>query len=85
MMLAFGFAFKTPVATFMLVWSRLVSIETLTRNRPYVFLAAFVVGMFMTPPDMFSQTLLAIPIYALYESGIVLARVILRDRPLLSA
>jgi sec-independent protein translocase protein TatC len=85
MMLAFGFAFETPVATFMLVWSRLVSIETLTRNRPYVFLAAFVVGMFMTPPDMFSQTLLAIPIYALYESGIVLARVILRDRPLLSA
>lgn len=82
MTLAFGLAFETPIATFMLVWSRLVSVGTLTSNRPYVFLGAFVVSMFMTPPDMFSQTMLAVPMYLLYETGILLARALLRDRPI---
>jgi sec-independent protein translocase protein TatC len=77
---AFGLAFEVPIATFMLVWSRLVSLKTLGKIRPYVFLGAFVVGMFLTPPDMFSQTLLALPIYVLYESGLILARFLLRDR-----
>jgi len=80
MTLAFGLAFEVPIATFMLVWSGLVSLATLGRIRPYVFLGAFVVGMFMTPPDMFSQTLLAVPIYLLYESGIILARILLPER-----
>jgi len=80
MFLAFGLAFETPIATFMLVWTRLVSIKTLGKARPYVFLGAFIVGMFLTPPDMFSQTMLAIPIYILYEAGILLARILLRDR-----
>ena len=78
--LAFGIAFEVPIATFMLVWSRLATIETLGKARPYVFLGAFVVGMFLTPPDVFSQTLLAVPIYILYESGLILSRVLLRDR-----
>jgi len=77
---AFGLAFEVPIATFMLVWSRLVSYRTLGRIRPYVFLGAFVVGMFLTPPDMFSQTLLALPIYVLYEAGLILSRILLRDR-----
>ncbi|MDX1561777.1 MAG: twin-arginine translocase subunit TatC [Gammaproteobacteria bacterium] len=77
---AFGLAFEVPIATFMLVWSRLVSIETLGKARAYVFLGAFIVGMFLTPPDVFSQTLLAIPIYLLYESGLILARLLLRER-----
>jgi sec-independent protein translocase protein TatC len=77
---AFGLAFEVPIATFMLIWSRLVSIKSLSKARPYVFLGAFVVGMFLTPPDVFSQTLLAIPIYLLYESGLVLSRIMLRDR-----
>lgn len=80
MFLAFGLAFEVPIATFMLVWSRLVSLKTLGRIRPYIFLGAFVVGMFLTPPDAISQTLLAVPIYVLYESGLLMARVLLRDR-----
>ena len=80
MFLAFGLAFEVPIATFMLVWSRLVSLRALAKARPYVFLGAFVIGMFLTPPDAISQTLLAIPIYILYESGLILARIMLRDR-----
>jgi sec-independent protein translocase protein TatC len=77
---AFGLAFEVPIATFMLVWSRLAKLETLSKARPYVFLGAFVVGMFLTPPDVFSQTLLAIPIYILYESGLLLSRIMLREQ-----
>jgi len=71
---AFGLAFEVPIATVMLVWSRLVSIETLGKARAYVFLGAFVLGMLLTPPDVISQTLLAVPVYLLYESGLILAR-----------
>ena len=80
MFFAFGLAFEVPIATFMLVWSGLVSVRTLGKIRPYVFLGAFVVGMFLTPPDMFSQTMLAIPIYILYEAGIILARILLPEK-----
>ena len=76
---AFGLAFEVPIATFMLVWSRLVSIRSLSRARAYVFLGAFVVGMLLTPPDIISQTLLAVPIYLLYESGLILCRIMLPD------
>ena len=76
---AFGAAFETPIATFMLIWSGIVSIKTLKEVRPYVFLGAFVVGMLLAP-DVFSMTLLAIPMYLLYESGILLSRFILPDR-----
>jgi sec-independent protein translocase protein TatC len=78
--LAFGVAFEVPIATVMLIWSGLVSAKTLGKVRPYVFLGAFVVGMFLTPPDMFSQTLLAIPMYLLYESGLILARFLLPEK-----
>ena len=73
---AFGMAFEVPIATVMLVWSGLVSLETLGKARAYVFLGAFVVGMLLTPPDAISQTLLAVPVYLLYESGLVLAKVL---------
>jgi len=72
--LAFGVAFEVPIATLLLVWTGLTSTQTLIKARPYVFLMAFVVGMLLTPPDVISQTLLAIPVYLLYESGILLAR-----------
>jgi sec-independent protein translocase protein TatC len=79
---AFGLAFEVPIATVLIVWTGLVSIEKLTRARPYVFLGAFVVGMFLTPPDVFSQTLLAVPVYILYELGIVMSRVFaVREEP----
>ena len=73
---AFGLAFEVPIATVMLVWSRLVSLESLGKARAYVFLGAFVMGMLLTPPDAISQTLLAVPVYLLYESGLFLAKVL---------
>jgi len=88
--IAFGVAFEVPVATVLLVLTGIVKIETLTSNRQYVFLGAFVVGMLLTPPDVFSQTLLAIPMYLLYEAGIVMSRILsqptaagesVRDKP----
>jgi sec-independent protein translocase protein TatC len=78
--LAFGLAFEVPIATVMLIWSGLVSVKALKSARPYVFLGAFVVGMFLTPPDVFSQTLLAIPMYLLYEAGLVMARFMLPEK-----
>lgn len=72
--LAFGLAFEVPVATVVLVLTGMVSIDALRRNRQYVLLGAFVVGMMLTPPDVFSQSLLAIPMYLLYEGGILLCR-----------
>ena len=71
---AFGVAFEVPIVTVMLVWSGLVSTQTLKKARPFVFLGAFVAGMLLTPPDAISQTLLAVPVYLLYESGLILAR-----------
>lgn len=77
---AFGLAFEVPVATVMLVWTGLVALEPLVRARAYVFLGAFVIGMFLTPPDVFSQTLLALPMYLLYEIGLIMARWLLREQ-----
>jgi sec-independent protein translocase protein TatC len=71
---AFGIAFEVPIATVLITWTGLTTPEKLGKARPYVFLAAFVVGMFLTPPDIISQTLLAIPVYLLYELGILLSR-----------
>jgi sec-independent protein translocase protein TatC len=78
--LAFGIAFEVPIATVMLIWSGLVSVKALKQARPYVFLGAFVVGMLLTPPGVFSQTLLAIPMYCLYEAGLVMARLLLPEK-----
>ncbi len=78
---AFGIAFEVPIATVLITWTGLTTPEKLGKARPYVFLAAFVVGMFLTPPDIISQTLLAIPVYLLYELGILMARIFsVRDK-----
>ncbi len=74
LVLAFGLAFEVPVATVLMVWTGLTTPQKLAKARPYVFLMAFVIGMFLTPPDMISQTLLAVPVYLLYELGILMAR-----------
>ena len=76
--LAFGLAFEVPIATLLLVWAGLTTPEKLGKARPYVFLMAFVIGMFLTPPDVISQTLLAIPVYLLYEVGIIMSRVLVK-------
>lgn len=67
---AFGIAFEVPIATIILVWSGVVSRETLVANRPYVIVGAFVIGAILTPPDVISQTLLSVPIWLLFEAGL---------------
>ena len=75
---AFGLAFEVPIATVLIVWTGLTTPKKLSKARPYVFLGAFVVGMFLTPPDVISQTLLAVPVYLLYELGILMAKIFAR-------
>lgn len=74
MFLAFGVAFEVPVAVFLLVRGGIVDPDKLAQKRPYVVLWAFVVAMLLTPPDVFSQTLLAIPMLLLFELGLFIAR-----------
>lgn len=71
---AFGAAFEVPVVTFVMVWLGVVTPEALVRKRPYVIVGAFVLGMVLTPPDVISQTLLAIPMWLLFELGVFMAR-----------
>ena len=74
--LAFGVAFEVPVVVVLLVLLGFVDVAALRQARPYVIVGAFVVGMLLTPPDMFSQTLLAVPICLLYEVGLQVARMV---------
>ena len=76
MFFAFGIAFEIPVATFLLAATGLVSARSMARKRPYVIVGCFVVGMFLTPPDVISQVLLAVPAWLLFEVGILLARLV---------
>ena len=77
---AFGVAFEVPVATVLLVATGITTPEALADKRPYVIVGAFVIGMLLTPPDVFSQTLLAVPMWMLFEVGIFFSRVLLRER-----
>ncbi|MDU4092744.1 MAG: Sec-independent protein translocase subunit TatC [Pantoea sp.] len=72
--MAFGVAFEVPVAIILLCWTGVTSPEMLRQKRPYMLVGAFVVGMLLTPPDVFSQTLLAIPMYCLFEVGVFCSR-----------
>jgi len=76
----FGIAFEVPIAILLLVGAGIVSPKSLSSKRPYVLLGAFTLGMLLTPPDMISQTLLAVPLFLLYEVGIIMSRVLLRKR-----
>ncbi|NNG11650.1 MAG: twin-arginine translocase subunit TatC [Halobacteria archaeon] len=67
---AFGVAFEVPVVTVLLVWTGMVTQDGLRKKRPYIIVGAFVVGMLLTPPDIISQTLLAVPVLLLFELGI---------------
>ncbi|MFB9865977.1 twin-arginine translocase subunit TatC [Vreelandella sulfidaeris] len=77
---AFGIAFEIPIATFLLILSGATSVESLSKKRPYILLGCFVVGMLMTPPDVISQSLLAIPMYLLYEVGLLFGRLVRKRR-----
>ncbi|MFS1539196.1 MAG: Sec-independent protein translocase subunit TatC [Candidatus Phlomobacter fragariae] len=72
--MAFGAAFEVPVAIILLCWRGVTTPDSLKRKRPYIIVGAFIVGMFLTPPDVFSQTLLAVPMYLLFELGLLLSR-----------
>ncbi len=73
---AFGMAFEIPVATVLLVWAGITTPAAMTAKRPYVVVAVFVVGMLLTPPDVISQTLLAVPMWVLFEAGVFFSRMI---------
>ncbi|EFX90981.1 twin arginine-targeting protein translocase TatC [Actinobacillus ureae ATCC 25976] len=72
--LAFGICFEVPVAIILLCWSGVTSANELREKRPYIIVAAFAIGMLLTPPDIFSQTLLAIPMCLLFEVGLFFSR-----------
>ena len=70
----FGFAFEVPIVLMLMIWSGVTNAQQLSRARPYVIIGCFVAGMFLTPPDIFSQTLLALPVWVLYEMGLLASK-----------
>jgi len=78
---AFGIAFEVPIATLLLVLSGIASREQLAAYRAHVIVAAFVLGMLLTPPDVISQVLLALPIWLLFELGLLLSRLVGGKKP----
>ncbi len=76
--LAFGISFQVPIVTFVLARTGITSVEAMKKARPYVFLAAFVIGMLLTPSEVISQVSLAIPIYVLFESGLLVSSLLLK-------
>jgi len=77
---AFGVAFEIPIAAVLLIWAGVTTPEDLGRKRPYIIVGCFVFGMLLTPPDIISQSLLALPMWLLFEAGIVAGRLLLRER-----
>ena len=77
---AFGVAFEIPIATVILVLVGVTTPQSLAAKRPYVVVAAFIIGMLLTPPDVISQTLLAVPMWLLFEAGVLISRLLLRRR-----
>lgn len=74
MFFAFGISFEVPIFTIVLVWTGITTPESLADKRPYVIVGVFVIAMFLTPPDALSQTLLAVPMWMLFESGLLFSR-----------
>ena len=81
MFLAFGVTFEVPIVVVLLVRMNLLTIKKLKEIRPYVIVGAFVISAVVTPPDVFSQLILAIPLIVLYELGIIAARIFVAKRP----
>lgn len=77
---AFGVAFEIPIAAVLMIWAGITTPEDLARKRPYIIVGCFVFGMLLTPPDIISQSLLALPMWLLFEAGIVAGRLLLRER-----
>lgn len=77
---AFGVAFEVPIATILLVWTGMTTPESLAEKRPYIIVGAFIIGMLLTPPDVISQTLLALPMWILFELGLWSSRYFLHQQ-----
>ncbi len=77
---AFGVAFEVPIATIILVWMGISTPESLAEKRPYIVIGAFCIGMLLTPPDVISQTLLAVPMWVLFEVGLICSRAFVGDQ-----
>ena len=78
LMFAFSIAFEIPILIFLLIWSGITTSEKLKNARPYVIISCFIVGMLVTPPDVISQSLLAIPAWVLFEIGLVAAKLFVK-------
>jgi len=78
---AFGVAFEVPVATLLMIRMGATSVDKLKAKRPYIIIGAFVMGMMLTPPDIFSQTLLAIPVWLLFEAGLLCSKYMPGGKP----
>ncbi len=76
----FGLAFEVPIATIILVAIGFTTPKKLAEKRPYVIVGAFVIGMLLTPPDIISQVLLALPMWVLFEAGLIASKIIFKDR-----
>ncbi len=76
----FGLAFEVPIATIILVAIGFTTPDKLAQKRPYIIVGAFIIGMFLTPPDVISQVLLAIPMWVLFEAGVFASRIIFKDK-----
>lgn len=76
---AFGLAFEIPVAIVLMCWTGMTTADSLRKKRPYVFVGAFIIGMLLTPPDVISQTLLALPMWLLFEVGILIGSVYAKE------
>jgi sec-independent protein translocase protein TatC len=80
MFLCFGLAFEVPVIVVLLVLTRILTVEKLAAARGFVLIGIFVVAALLTPPDAISQTIMAVPMYALYEGGLLMSRLLVRMR-----
>jgi sec-independent protein translocase protein TatC len=80
MSLAFGVAFEVPIAVVLLVITNIISLEKLKAARGYVLIGIFVIAAFLTPPDAVSQCIMAVPMYLLYEGGMIMARILVKMR-----
>ena len=81
MFFAFGVAFEIPIATVLMILSGATTPQELSAKRPYVVVGCFIIGMLLTPPDLISQTLLAVPMWLLFEIGVLCGRLAVRNRP----
>jgi len=78
--LAFGITFEVPIATIIMVATGVTTPEKLSGWRPYIIVGAFALGMILTPPDVISQTLLALPMWLLFELGIIFSRILVKAK-----